>query len=89
MYKIVYHPKVANDLLKLSVKWQEKIKWAIEERLTISPEIYGKPLRKSLKGYWKLRIGDYRAIFRLEKSLVIIFIIGHRSVVYNQIEKRI
>ncbi len=89
MYKIIYHPKVANDLAGLSSDWQEKIKWVIQEKLTTSPDIYGKPLRKSLKGHWKLRVGDYRIIFKIEKDLVKILIIGHRSVVYNQTEKRI
>jgi len=43
------------------------------------PELYGKPLRRSLKGYRKLRVGDYRVIFRIEKHFIKIFVIQHRS----------
>ena len=89
-YKIVYHPLVVrDDIPKLSIEWKAKIQKAIEERLTTHPETYGKPLRKSLKGFRKLRVGDYRVIFLLEKSTVKILVIQHRSIVYHRINKRI
>ncbi len=88
-FKIVYHPLVVrDDIPKLSPEWKTKIQKAIEERLTTRPEIYGKPLRRSLKGYRKLRVGDYRVIFLLEKNLIKILVIQHRSVVYDRINKR-
>ena len=89
MFKIVYHHLVVrNDIPKLSKEWKIKIQRAIEEKLTTHPDLYGKPLRRSLKGYRKLRVGDYRVIFRIESTTVKILIIQHRSVVYNQTEKR-
>lgn len=89
-YDIYYHKLVVKeDILFLALAWKLKIKHAIEERLSSHPEIYGKPLRQSLKGYRKLRVGDYRVIFRIEKTTVKIFIIKHRSVVYELIKKRI
>ncbi len=88
-FEIVYHPEVVRkDIPKLSSEWKEKIRLTIEARLTTHPDLYGKPLRRSLKGYRKLRVGDYRVIFRIEKNLVKIIIIEHRSIVYAQIEKR-
>lgn len=89
-FEIIYHPLVVcDDIPRLSAEWKTKIQKAIEERLTAHPETYGKPLRRSLKGYRKLRVGDYRIIFLLKKSTVKIIIIQHRSVVYNRINKRI
>lgn len=89
MYKIVYHSKVvSNDIPRLSSEWREKIRFVIEQRLTTYPDLYGKPLRRSLKGYRKLRAGDYRVIFKIEKSTVKILIIQHRSFVYEEVEKR-
>jgi mRNA-degrading endonuclease RelE of RelBE toxin-antitoxin system len=38
------------------------IKRVIEERLTQDPQAFGKPLRGSLKGHYRLRIEDYRII---------------------------
>lgn len=88
-FDIVYHPLVvSNDIPQLSSKWKEKIKQSIEERLTTHPDLYGKPLRRTLKGYRKLRVGDYRVIFQIEKRMIKILIIQHRSVVYGDVSKR-
>jgi len=90
MFEIVYHPLVVrNDIPKLSSEWKEKVRIAIEKRLMTRPELYGKPLRRSLKGYRKLRVGDWRVIFRIENNIVKIFVIQHRSVTYATAEKRI
>lgn len=90
MFKIIYHPLVVrNDIPKLPKKWKEKIRQAVEQRLTTQPDLYGKPLRRSLRGYRKLRVGDYRIIFKIEKETVKILVIQHRSAVYAKASKRI
>jgi len=84
-FDILYHKDVLKeDIPKLSKKDKERIRKAIEKKLMKAPETYGKPLRRSLKGYRKLRSGDYRIIFRIERRTVKIFAIKHRSVVYKQ-----
>lgn len=90
MFEMTYHDcVVAEDIPKLSSVWKTKIRRAIEQKLTAQPEAYDKPLRRSLRGYRKLRVGDYRVIFRIESHAVKIFVIAHRSVVYGAISKRI
>lgn len=90
MFKVVYHYLVVQeDIPELPAAWKEKIKRAIEARLEVKPDVYGKPLRRSLKNYRKLRVGDYRVIFRIEDDVVKILIIQHRSVVYSTARKRI
>ena len=87
---IVYHEAVTRiDIPKLSASLRQRIKTAIEEKLTVSPELFGLPLRRSLKGYRKLRVGDYRVIFRLEKTTIKILMIEHSSQVYKDVERRI
>ncbi len=89
-FSIQYHLDVVEkDIPLLSQEWRSIVKKSIEEKLTTRPEIFGKPLRSSLRGYRKLRVGDYRVIFRIENVCVKIFVIQHRSVVYKNIEKRI
>lgn len=89
-FKIVYQDVVIkDDIPKLSSVDKIRIKKAIKEKLTTEPEIFGKPLRYSLKGYRKLRVGDYRVVFRIEKETVKIFYIGHRSIAYKEMNKRI
>ena len=89
-YNFLYHPDVKkNDLPKIDAKNKSMIKRAIEERLATNPEVYGKPLRRSLKGYWKLRVGDYRVVFKIAGHDLRILAIIDRKAVYQQSEKRI
>lgn len=84
-FEVIYHERVTReDIPRLSTAWKKRIKAAIEQKLFFSPEQFGKPLRRSLKGYRKLRVGDYRVIFRIQGKFVKIFLIQHRSVVYTQ-----
>jgi len=88
-FDIVYHEQVAhNDIPKLSHNIRKRIKEAIEKKLMTHQEVFGKPLRRSLKNYRKLRIGEYRVIYRIEEVQIKIFIIGHRSIVYEKVRSR-
>ena len=88
-YKLIYHPDVKKiDLPKIDARNKLMIRRSIEERLTTSPEIFGKPLRRSLKGYWKLRVGDYRVVFKISGDDIRILAIIDRKTVYQQSEKR-
>ena len=90
MYEVFYSDEVVNeDLPKIGEPWKTKIRKAIESKLMTHPEIYGKPLRRSLKNYRKLRVGDYRVVFRIEEQKIKIFVIQHRSVVYSIASKRL
>ncbi len=88
-FELIYHPEVKDiDIPRLNEKIKNRIKAAIELRLSAAPHEYGQPLRKTLKGYWKLRVGDYRVIYKVDKNKVIIFGIIHRKKVYDEIVKR-
>ncbi len=88
-FSVRYHQHVVEeDIPALPKKARLRIRKAIKEKLTTHPDLFGKPLRRSLKGYRKLRIGDNRVIFRIENSSLKIFVIAHRSVVYGDYGKR-
>lgn len=88
-FDIVYHSDVVEkDIPKLSVSDKNRTKKAIEDKLIPHPELFGKPLRRSLKGYRKLRVGDYRVIYRIEGEKVKVFCIAHRSIVYTKSTER-
>ncbi len=76
------------DIPALSKREKLHIKSAIENKLATDPEVFGKPLRRSLKGYRKLRVGDYRVIFRIQENTVKIIAIAHRSIVYKRFTSR-
>lgn len=77
---------VKKDIPKLPKNDKERVKKAIEEKLTTDPVRFGKPLRRSLKNYRKLRVGNYRIVFRIDGLIVKIFAILHRSIVYEVME---
>jgi mRNA interferase RelE/StbE len=89
-FQLIYHPDVKKiDLKGIDKKNKAMIKRAIEERLAIHPELYGKPLQRSLRGYWRLRIGEYRIVFKISGEKIIILGIINRKKVYQQINTRI
>lgn len=88
-FELRYHPDVKSiDIPVLSENLRKRIKNAIESRLMTAPHQYGEPLRKTLKGYWKLRVGDYRVVFKIMEGEVWIFGIIHRKEVYKRILTR-
>jgi mRNA interferase RelE/StbE len=89
-FTLRYHPDVKKfDIPKINENLRLRIKKAIEERLQATPHQYGEPLRKTLKGYWKLRVGAYRVVFKIIENEVWILGIIHRKDVYGKIEKRV
>ena len=89
-FELRYHPDVkSNDIPLLDAKMRIRIKNAIETRLSTAPHQYGEPLRKTLHGYCKLRVGDYRVVFKIADNEVRILGIIHRKKVYDAIEKRL
>lgn len=76
-YIIKYLPIVVEEHIpELSSTAKVRIKKAIEERLTIDPLGFGKPLRYSLKGHRRLRVGDYRVIYRVEPKTHMVLIVA-------------
>ena len=89
-FELRYHPDVRSiDIPLLDTKLRTRIKNAIERRLTTAPHLYGEPLRKTLCGCWKLRVGDYRVVFKIVSEEVWILGIIHRKKVYEAIKKRV
>lgn len=88
MYTITYHHKIPDDLDNISTAQKKIIKKAIEDKLATDPQFFGQPLRFTLKGLRKLRVGNYRVVFQLLEDEVFIVLIEHRSRVYKKVEKR-
>ena len=75
-YRIEYlESVVTEDIPRLSKAAQRQIKQAIESKLSSHPMEFGKPLRYSLKGARRLRVGDYRVIYTVEPDEVILIYI--------------
>jgi mRNA interferase RelE/StbE len=86
VFGVFLHPKAAKELAKI----EEPVKLRIVERLRElrdSPERVGKRLKFS--DFWSLRVGDYRAIYEIDRSKnrVIVLFVGHRKKVYDDFSK--
>ena len=54
-------------------------------RLAEWPEVSGaKPLSGNLAGHFRLRTGDYRLQFKLDKGAVVVEQVGHRDGFYDE-----
>ena len=83
-YSIAIDPRVIEeDIPKIPQSYRKLIDKAITERLTIKPIKLGKPLRYSLSGYRRLRVGDWRIIYKIDGSVIRIVKIGNRRDIYE------
>jgi mRNA interferase RelE/StbE len=85
IYRIEYLASVVDeDIPNLTKLVGKQIKAAIEKKLTSHPIEFGKPLRYSLKGARRLRVGDWRVIYTIEPPKVVLIVkIGHRREIYE------
>ncbi len=88
-FVVLYHPAVMKDLSSINRNIQSRIEAAISGRLLQAPQSYGKPLAASLAGYWKMRVGDYRVIYKVVKNEICVLGIINRRDVYREILKRL
>ena len=83
-YSIKFAEIVVNEQIpSIPMPYRQQIKRAIEERLTVDPVKIGKPLRHSLFGLRRMRVGDWRVIYRINGDAVEIVKIGNRKEVYD------
>jgi mRNA interferase RelE/StbE len=81
-YNVVYKKSVHRDLKKLSKDEVGRILDKIEQELTKKPE--SNPVLKGrFVGLRKYRIGDYRVIYALVDTDILVLRVGNRRDVYK------
>lgn len=85
-FRVFLHPKAAQFLAKIDPPLRNRI-IAILRELKDSPEKKGERLKPT--SFWRVRIGDYRAIYEInrEEHRVLVLFIGHRRNVYDEFSK--
>jgi mRNA-degrading endonuclease RelE of RelBE toxin-antitoxin system len=56
--------------------------------IALEPESMGKPLLGRLAGMWSARVGNYRVLYTIEQSAVIVRTVRHRAVAYRGRRRR-
>jgi len=84
-FRVFLHPKAAKSLKKLQESIGERIRNGLKE-LETSPEM-GDQLKPS--NFWRLRIGDYRAIYEIDRrrGRIVVLYVGHRKNVYDDFSR--
>ena len=84
-YSVEFLPAALKQLAKLDKPAQRRILSFLEERAADRPRDVGAATTGELAGFWKYRIGDYRAVCRIDdgRLTVLVVKVGHRREVYR------
>jgi mRNA-degrading endonuclease RelE of RelBE toxin-antitoxin system len=81
--RVVIAPEAQDDVAGLPLTIRARLD-AVITRLERWPDVSGaKPLRKDWKGHHRIRLGDWRVIFRVVRPDLIVVRVAHRSTVYE------
>jgi mRNA-degrading endonuclease RelE of RelBE toxin-antitoxin system len=81
--RVLLAPEARDEFHGLPVVIQARV-LGVFERLSMWPDVSGaKPLRYEWKGHYRIRVGDWRVIFRHIVPDIIVVRIMHRSRVYE------
>ncbi len=76
IWKIRIHRLVlSEDFKSINPYDQRMILRDIRKKLSLEPKSYGKPLSGELKGYWRLRVKDYRVIYKIREDIIEVLVI--------------
>jgi mRNA interferase RelE/StbE len=81
-YSISFKSSVARDLKKLSTADARRVLDQIDKNLIKTPKKYP-PLKGDFAGLRKYRVGDFRVIYALAGSDILVLRIAHRKDVYR------
>ncbi len=86
-WTVSFEPRAFNELEKLGRQEQNRIVRYFRERVAgrEDPRRLGKALKGEKGELWRFRIGDYRAICRIQddRSNVLVLRVAHRREVYR------
>ncbi len=87
IWRVKFSETALRQLKKIGKQPQRDILKYLKKRIETDkdPQRYGDPLRRSLSGLWKYRVGDYRLIWEVQKEEIVVLVVnvGHRRKVYG------
>jgi mRNA interferase RelE/StbE len=87
VYSLKVPAEVRNVIRRLHPELKRKLRAALADIL--DDPTCGKALKEELEGYWSLRLGRSRIIYRLGESAVEIVAIGPRESIYEEAAREI
>ena len=86
MYRIIISRYALKEMERFPKQVNKNISKAIEE-LKFNPRPQGcKKLKVESEFLWRIRVGDYRVLYRIEEEIKVVDIrkIGHRKNIYKK-----
>jgi len=81
VYTVVLDARIfEEDFRSIDRPQQQRLIRTIRKKLTTHPDEYGKPLTANLKGFWKLKVGEFRVVYQIIEARVEVYVvsIGYR-----------
>ena len=87
MWQVEYSDLSAEQILSLDKPLRERILRFFRERVQAHPEPkrLAEPLSGPLRGLYRFRVGDYRAICDIQETRLVVLVVevGHRGEIYR------
>ena len=81
-YKLKFAHRFQKDFAKLDRETQSRI-FVLLERMTKDPFYGAKKLKNTKVGIYRIRVGDHRIRFDIEKKSILLYCLRHRKDVYK------
>jgi mRNA interferase RelE/StbE len=81
-----FTPEAEKDFQKLDKSFKRRISEKLDWLLKNFENIIPLPLSGKWQGFFKLRVGDWRVIYKVEweKNRIIVYVIGRRDKIYKK-----
>ena len=77
MYSVVLDSRIfEEDFRSIDRPQRQRIIRTIRKKLATHPAEYGKPLTGDLKGFWKLKVGEFRVVYQIIESRVAVYVVS-------------
>jgi mRNA interferase RelE/StbE len=83
-YSLVYTSRAIKDLKQVDQRTKKRIGSALL-RYSEDPLKFAEKLTDPRLGTYRFRVGDYRVIFDLETTDIVVLRIGHRKDIYRRL----
>jgi mRNA interferase RelE/StbE len=89
-YRLVFEDQVAEDLAGLPRAVRRRLVSKLAALAEDPRPPAAEPLTGNLRGYWRLRVGDYRASYSIDQKnqAVHVWNAGHRSRFYDRARRK-
>jgi len=85
-WNLVFDSSAEKDFKKLDKKLKERIVEKLDWLSKNFDNLIPLPLTGEWRGFFKLKIGDWRVIYKVnwDKNQIIVYAIGHRKKIYKK-----